>query len=272
MSPSLPLIAVGIDWAWSPYKPSGVCVAHITPELKIQVLKLQCVVGLEPVLDLVDFALAQVPEGSRIAVAVDAPLIAKGKKGDSRRADNELSAHFHRAQAGAYAANRHTLDFGTSIFSNIGGYNVTEQLYNALRMRKFVDFPADPQSPKLMAEVYPHPAMVNLFDLANTLKYKKHRGKEKLDSLLELQQMIYGLTAYGLKMDHGHPLPLDLTPIVASGAASRVSNHGLKHIEDKLDALFCAFIAGMLLVSPDNMHVYGGEEWATGYIVVPNKQ
>jgi predicted RNase H-like nuclease len=93
------------------------------------------------------------------------------------------------------------------------------------------------QSSQVLLEVYPHAAMVALFDLQTIIKYKKGSAARKRTGLRELRTRLIALST--------------ATPALASNNAlgrllhsdiDRLTGAALKSYEDGLDAVFCAYL------------------------------
>ena len=107
-----------------------------------------------------------------------------------------------------------------------------------------VDRAEDVNSGRLMFEMYPHPAMVELFALERTIKYKKGRVAKKRVGQRELADAIrVHLCAAEarprLRANQSLDDLLEEPPEPLKGRA-------LKGREDRLDAVVCAYIAAWL--------------------------
>ena len=203
---------------------------------------------------MLNFLDAQLPVPCLIAI--DAPLSVPNLTG-SRPAEAELAAVFARFQAGAHPANR------TLLGRYNGGVLRGEWLRVALAERGVVDDPhhlADPQA-RAMLEVYPHAAMVALFGLKRTLKYKqKGQGREALDAAwAEYHRHLASPGASRAAADW------------ADDAAGRRSvcpqGPGAQNHEDEADAVMCAYVALYAHRFPERCEVFGSV--AGGYILTP---
>src|SRR5262249_7770993 len=156
---------IGIDLAWSPRNLSGAAVLRgdaSGAELINYGL-------LADDRSIVDYIVSHAGDRPAI-VAVDAPLWVPNEDG-RRPGETEIGRAFARYQAGAHPANRRRLAFG--------GVVRGEALVAALAERRFA------HAPEVLAgapvrqviEVFPHPAMVALFGLDRTLKYKARAGR-----------------------------------------------------------------------------------------------
>jgi predicted RNase H-like nuclease len=104
-------------------------------------------------------------------VAVDAPLIVRNAAGTSRHCDRVITSVFGSSHAGTHSANLGIASFAAGIRA--------ERL--ASRLGIGTDPVLSPGEPlRRMIEVYPHPAMVSLFGLRFTLKYKAKGGRDRL--------------------------------------------------------------------------------------------
>ena len=165
-------------------------------------------------------------------VAVDAPLIVQNAAGTSRECDRRISATFGSSQAGAHSAN-----LGLPAFS---------EGVRADRLAKRLHLSTDPVfepgvSIRRMIEVYPHPAMVSLFDLRVTLKYKRgnHDFAKRRAALTEVVRLLESLAT-------GEP-PLLVTSghrwaAIAHAVKSASRPAELNAVEDELDAHMCAYV------------------------------
>lgn len=238
---------IGLDLAWGSKNESGVCV------LKTVGHELRCV-SLDAVVGTPDsFAAFAASYGAGTVVAVDAPLIA----GEGRMAERELGRVFGKYKAGAYLATPAWLE-------RMGGM-AGPSLGVALRRGGFSLDPADIGATSVAVEVYPHAAHVVLFGLAERIKYKKGTLAQKRDGLHELQEHLRVLL-------RPHPAILEAASIHSALApvSNTVGGRALKHVEDQLDALTCAYVAyyawrhGFAA-----RRVFGDAE--SGYILVPWK-
>ena len=112
-------------------------------------------------------------------------------------------------------------------------------------------------------ECYPHPAIIEIFDLNERLKYKKGKVAEKKAGQKELAQMILALRdSKLLRLDVNQDALKFLDPEYIDCLAGK----GLKSNEDVLDSIICLYIAGLYAEKHDGQ-TFGDVE--TGYIWVP---
>ena len=218
---------IGLDLAWSARNPSG--AALIVGDAAQGRLAASALLGGD------DEVIAWVHEhaGSGPAiVAVDAPLVVPNQTG-RRGAEAEIGQAFARYQAGAHAANRVRLA--------VDGVVRGEALVERLAALGFVHEPAVTalRPVRQVIEVFPHPAMVALFGLSRTLKYKARPGRSletRIAELHRLQAYLRGLAEPALAdADELLRYPLQF-PVKAR----------MKDYEDRLDGLVCAYVAHYL--------------------------
>jgi histidinol-phosphate phosphatase family protein len=216
---------VGIDLAWSPRNRSGGAVLSADGKLLLATGDLS---SDDEVLDFISTALAGRRPG---LIAIDAPLAVPNETG-SRPCDRQVASVFSRFEAGPYPANRENL-------TRYGGLRA-EALTRRLR---FLGFRHDPdiarqKDSRQLIEVFPHPAMISLFDLDRTLKYKARTGRDYPLRWSELGQLRSHLVAL---CDAEPPLRLSSNVVEMPIEGSR--GRAFKEAEDLLDAVVCAYSA-----------------------------
>ena len=116
-------------------------------------------------------------------------------------------------------------------------------------------------------EVFPHPAIVHLFDLQRILKYKKGRVGDRHLELTKLYNYITDILPTlepSLNKDtNSHFLNFEFLVSTCTGTV-------LKDSEDKLDSLICAYVAAYWWYWGKQKNLVLGDI-STGYIVIPNK-
>lgn len=164
-------------------------------------------------------------------VAVDAPLRVPNETG-RRICEAELAAVFGRYQAGAHPANRRLLARD--------GVVRGEALVAALEQRNFTytDQIVAGTPARAVLEIYPHPAMVALFGLERTLKYKSKPGRSAAVQQAAWQDYQRHLRA----LAHADPPLRNHEPLLDRDTTT-LSGQRLKDYEDQVDALMCAYIA-----------------------------
>ncbi|GAA2175690.1 hypothetical protein GCM10009846_26550 [Agrococcus versicolor] len=182
-------------------------------------------------------------------VAMDAPLVVANPAG-SRPCEKLLHAVFGRFDAGGYPSNTSNPHF-----------DPPRALTLARRLGLSID-PALPHREHVAIEVYPHPAMIGIFELGRTLKYKRKKQSAELQlaetrRLLDLMEGIAELRL-GDSRDWAR---------IREVVDASTSRGALGSVEDEIDGIFCAHLAWLWAQRPSALQVYGDVE--TGYIVAP---
>jgi len=248
------MLFLGLDLAWGPKNTSGGC-AILWEGARASVLDVTETLGNDS--DILAWVQRWDAEAGAegLLLGIDAPLLVPNEAG-KRPCETELGRRYARFQAGAHPANR-------TIF---GGDVRGERLVTRLVEIGIVHDPYLHQPVRVgvrqAMEVFPHPAHIELFGLARTLKYKAKPGRDypsRRAAFAEYARHLR-LLAEELALD----LPGDWPPADFTGCIGG----GLKRLEDGLDALSCACIvlwywqrgAQGAEVIGDMMH---------GYVVVP---
>lgn len=235
---------LGIDLGWRS-QPSGLCCL----EWCGQKLHLRDMQRLETIAEILAWVDGWTAEGEPAGIAVDAPTLIPNATG-MRLPDRLTHTYFGRYHAGCYPANLgrpfadRTVQFGLSLEGR--GFRHAPSLE-----------PCQPQ--RFQIEVFPHPAMVHLFQLDRILKYKKGKVAERQAELARLRRLILEVLP---TLDPALAIaPADLPEVPLRGTA-------LKALEDQLDGLICAYVAAhWWLWGLDRNWVLGDAD--AGYIVVP---
>jgi predicted RNase H-like nuclease len=229
---------------------SGLCCLQWR-EKSLQILDICCQQSLE---EIVNWIGTWVTAGETALIAVDAPTLIPNASG-MRLPDRLTHQYFGRYHAGCYPANRNrpfasrTVAFGETL-EKLGFHHAPAIV---------------PQQPgRYQIEVFPHPAIVHLFNLEQILKYKKGRLLERQRELEKLRRYI--VEKLPLRQPHLNLNISDSSLFVQS--LSECRGRELKVIEDRLDSLICAYVGAHWW--------YWGKErnWVlgdvnTGYIIVP---
>ena len=200
-------------------------------------------------------------------VAVDAPTIIANLTG-MREADKLTHKHFGRYHAGCYPANlsrpfaQKTVKFGLSLEAR--GF-VHAPIIEAHKLGRY------------QIEVFPHPATINLFKLDRIIKYKKGKLAERQLELMKLCQYIVDILP-SLEPSLNLSLGTGILPVSCGTGILPVSGSNLpeiptsvatlKALEDKLDALLCAYIGAHWWYWGIERNLVLGDR-TTGYIVIP---
>ena len=242
-------VFLGLDLAWKVDGNHSAVAVLTGDEHDVQLKAVS--EGPHSLIDVVKFIKAH--SGSTTVLAVDASLIVKNETGQ-RRCETLIGKEF-----GRYHASCHTTNL-TRPFAQTG-----ERLIEALKPHGFQhDFDlesAKRRSGRWLFETYPHPSMVRLFERDRIIAYKKGAVEEKRAGLRILQGHLKGLEDFRGTANLGELLDLDVATL---------KGRALKQYEDKLDALFCAYLAWHCWKwGQEKNEMYGSME--EGYIVVAKR-
>jgi predicted RNase H-like nuclease len=180
-------------------------------------------------------------------LAVDAPLVCPNVTG-ARPVDRLTHVHFGRFYAGSHPANATRCCRPLRVAS----------LLAKLGFRIGWEFSAGKEPDRLMLEVYPHPAMIRLFNLRQRIAYKIGPVAQRRIQFSHLQSLLR------------QSLDRDFRSVRTDQHTDSLLNCSWsKNVEDQTDAFFCALIGYWHWI-----HLGGKSEilgdLATGFILVPN--
>jgi predicted RNase H-like nuclease/ppGpp synthetase/RelA/SpoT-type nucleotidyltranferase len=239
---------IGVDLAWGAKRPTGIAVVDGSGRL----VHVSSVRTDEEILA----TLAPYAEGDCV-VAIDAPLIVTNPAGN-RPAEAALNKDFARFDAGAHPANTGKPEFRDvprgAVLSQALGLDMNPR---SGRRRRAI-------------EVYPHPALVALFRLGRTLKYKNKPGRDLEGlraELLTLMSLLEGLVAAEPPLDLAPDAPDSPWAALRRQVETATRKSGLRVVEDQVDAVVCAYVALFVATRPEETTTYG--DFETGYIITP---
>ncbi|MDO9378076.1 MAG: DUF429 domain-containing protein [Nocardioidaceae bacterium] len=187
-------------------------------------------------------------------VCFDAPLVVRNASG-RRPAEAALSAVFAR-----YGAGCHPTSLARPEFADGG---------RAHRLATALDLGLDPDAPgadRVALEVYPHAATVALFGLDRVLRYKHKPGRDLpllRDELLRLCGLLDGLAG----ADPSMTLDLPAWRGIVAQVASAARKSELKAVEDRVDAVVCAYVGLHAAHRPGDVRRFGTV--ADGFVLTP---
>jgi len=229
----------GIDLAWHGIKPSGLALGRLHQQQLIVDLLLSDVLSN-------DELCLKLEEYDVVGAAIDAPLIIKNLSG-MRDCEKQIGKLYGSKGASCHTANLTLFPQALSV-----------QLSQDLQQRNYQHI----SGKRWQIEVYPHPAIIELFELDYRLAYKKGSIAQRKAGQLLLATYLVGLDN---RLPFKLNLPSNLSVALTKQEIDQLKGEHLKHNEDKLDALVCLVVAA--LHSLTQSKVIGHEQ--TGYIVVP---
>lgn len=185
--------------------------------------------SVSPPIDQLEAALTFVDVHAKdeTVVAIDAPLIIENATGQ-RRCETLVGGRYGSRHASCHTSN-------TRLYPDAGSVRLAAAL--AYRGFEHAVVAASPAK-RVMLEVYPHAALVALFDLPTILKYKRGRVAAKRQGLRELATHIRRLSSAQPSLE-----PTRALDELLSEDVEPLKGRALKRHEDTLDALVCAYIA-----------------------------
>lgn len=244
------IIFIGVDLAWSDRNPTGIAILRTSKTGT----RLSAVHTVNGGVSIADFIRSH--STPHILVAIDAPLIITNTTGQ-RTCENEVGKRY-----GARNASCHTSNL--TLRPNSAGVVLLKELMKSGFQHFDIDDPA--QSGKLVAEVYPHAAMVALWNLPKALSYKKGTVVQRRVGLETLRLQLRGLQRADPPLDHS-----DVLDELLSRDLAELRGRQLKNYEDQLDAVFCAYLAYYFWYWRDERSEVFGDT-ANGYILNPKLQ
>jgi predicted RNase H-like nuclease len=230
---------VGIDLAWGDKKPDGLCFIRAN-RTSADVVEVGLSKGDK---ELTQWIASRVPDNEAALLAIDAPLVVPNATG-GRPVDRQISIDFGKYHAGCHSANSQKCARPLRIA-------------NLLRSTGYlVDFDLN-RAARIATEVYPHPAMIRLFEIERIIKYKKGLVATKRQEFRRLQDSI--ITC----------LVTDFSEVtIATSVSELLRAPWSKNIEDQTDALFCALIGySHWRTKGETSEVVGALD--TGFILLP---
>ncbi len=204
----------GIDLAWGEKNRDGVCLIHATAR-GAQVVSLGHPYGDE---ELTQWMRTHIPRSAPSLALIDAPIVCPNPTG-TRPVDRLTHRLFHRQHAACHPANSTKCPRPPRVAKRLG------------RLGFKIGWEWNAKTPRLVTEVYPHPAMVRLFDLPRIIKYKKGSVRDRRKEFRRYQHLLQLLLTERFSN-------LDPGPEVRKLLRARWT----KPVEDQLDGFFCALI------------------------------
>jgi predicted RNase H-like nuclease len=240
--------AIGVDLAWADRARTGLCAVERERVLDSASVRTDA--------EIVAFVRRRWDDG--IVVLIDAPLVINNPTG-CRPCDDVVSRVWRAREAGVYPANTRRPWFRP--------VSRGRRLADALGLTIEPQACQPPWAPGAL-EVYPHTALVSLFGLERTLKYKRKPSR----SLTERRAAFKKLVACLLDLARREP-PLDVTSsprwaALCDAVETAVTDGALDRVEDEVDAYVCAYV-GLYHARWAGRQSFTIGDGVAGYIVTP---
>ncbi|HET8564623.1 MAG TPA: DUF429 domain-containing protein [Candidatus Binatia bacterium] len=238
---------IGIDLAWSDRNPTG--LAHLVFDGKAaELLATAHLVSDQEIIDWISMRAQKTTW-----LGIDGPIIAPNPAKTSRPADKLVSSLFGRFHAGVYPGNQEKCVRPIRLCNKLMTHGFSPDPFLPLR------------GGKRQLEIFPHLAQIALFGTKRIIKYKKGGVDYKRHGLKLFQCAIATLTNKNPPLCSSRLLRELLTQ-----DPDRLSGRELKGLEDRLDALLCAYMTLYFWQrGEEQCAVYG--DLKTGYIIGPKQ-
>jgi predicted RNase H-like nuclease len=233
----------GIDLAWNIEKNNS---AMAIGELSEKELSIS---ALFSNLKGTDQIISEIDDDIR-GVAIDAPLIIKNKSGQ-RQCERELGRAYGHKGAGCHTANleRFPDSMTVKFSSQLQGFKHR----------------GNPDEDKFQIEVYPHPAIIEMFGLSKRLLYKRGGVTVRREGQIALANHIRSLkNSKFLKLNIEDSIQHQLK----ADYIFSLNGQSLKTNEDALDSIICLYVCALYVKDESRReNTFGTVD--DGYIYVP---
>ncbi len=247
--------AVGVDLAWGE-APSGLALltgpVPDTADEKGPAWRLVETARITPLEGIATWIETRVPADAPVWVGVDAPLLANNPPGTQREADLRLANAFRPYRIGAFPVNRETARRGAALVERLARQDIMPALpHPAATPRRGV------------FETFPTAAQLHLLDLSVPIRYKRGTIVQRQENMERLLLRLAMIEDPALQME-----PTPALRELYSAQPRALAGDRLKSLEDRLDALQCAFVAALAWTHPRRLITYGDPD--SGAITVPH--
>jgi len=234
----------GVDLAWQSKKNPTAIAVGILKDSHLNITEIhQGLFSIESVIDCLGAL------GDLKGVAIDAPLVIKNQSGQ-RLCERELGREYSSRHASCHTSN-------LKLYPQADSVRLSNHLFNAGFQH------LGEVTTKWQIECYPHPAIIEIFELSERLKYKKGKVAAKREGQKVLASLIKSLAT---SRDLALHIPQEIQPIVENQRIDSLKGKALKHNEDVLDSILCLYVAA--LYQQSHQHLVFGDT-SEGYIYVP---
>ena len=239
---------IGIDLAWqSETNTTALAVGDLSDE-RFRISSIyDSLTSLESIIEMIK------SEKNVQGLSIDAPLIINNAT-SQRSCERELGKEYGSRYASCHTSN-------TTRYPNASSTILSDHL-----SKESFKHLGNPKIGQWQIECYPHPALIEIFDLPERLQYKKGTVAKKKQGQINLANLLKSLeysNILKLTIDNTNKIYLDEDHI------RRQAGIGLKQNEDALDSIICAY-AGALYASMIPHKTFGNID--TGYIYVPQQK
>ena len=230
----------GVDLAWQCEKNPSAIAFGVVEGGVLHVTSLdQAVLGLESVF-------SRLAARDLHGIAIDASLIINNSSGQ-RPCEREIGRVYGSRGAGCHASN-------TTLYPDSKSVALSQQLTG----RGFQHLHGD----RWQIECYPHPSLIEIFNLPERLKYKKGAVEEKRSGQKKLAALLASLQeSEVLRLEVGEGIN-----VIKEAHIETLRGRALKSNEDGLDALVCLYVAALYGIKHPG-RLFGDKE--TGYVWIP---
>ena len=234
----------GIDLAWRSNKnPTALAIGLLNGrELKITAIA-KDLFGIDPIVTYLN----SLPD--LYGIAIDGPLVIENSSGQ-RKCETLIGQTYGSRHASCHTSNLTLFPKADSV-----------QLSRILSSKGFQHLGAN--FGRWQIECYPHPALIEIFNL-------KERHPDKKGSVSAKRRGQCDLAEFLLKLAESPVLRLSVPDVLSQPLSQRhiegLSGAALKQNEDILDAMVCLYVAGLYAIGNSDQ-VFGNA--SDGYIYVP---
>ncbi|MEM9017004.1 MAG: DUF429 domain-containing protein, partial [Verrucomicrobiota bacterium] len=237
---SEPVTIFGIDLAWGEQNPDGITILRFPEGLpgSLETVETRLTRSDRELLEQISDC-----ESERILLALDAPTICRNKTG-SRPVDKECTRRYRSFEAGCHPVNSRLCERPIRLAKSL--------------LELGFELSAMSESKRSAIEVYPHPAMIRLFELDRTIKYKRGPVAERRKEFSRYQDRFRDF------------LSQEFPELMRSpGHLALLNEPWRKDIEDQVDSILCAVIGYWHLCHGGRKSEVLGDP-KTGQIVIPH--
>ena len=234
----------GIDLAWRSNKnPTALAIGSLKgSELELTAIA-KDLFGIAPIVTYLN----NLPD--LYGIAIDGPLIIENSSGQ-RKCETLIGQEYGSRHASCHTSNLTLFPKADSV-----------QLSRTLASQGFQHLGA--ATGRWQLECYPHPALIELFNLKVRHQYKKGSVSAKRRGQCELAEFLLRLAESPVL---GLSIPDVLSQPLGHSHIDSLSGVALKQNEDILDAIVCLYVAGLYAIGTGDQ-VFG--DAVDGYIYVP---